>query len=131
MDQKRKSIAEKSQSKVVLIVALLLSLLSFSGQEIYQSNKHHSVKTEQIVSINKISTKSKANWKASPFENNVVASYSNHERLRVLLAYTCSIKVSIGYINREALTFRKPTEFLVFSNLTHSSDEDDRISTAG
>lgn len=131
MDQKRKSIAGKSQSKVVLIVALLLSLLSFSGQEIYQSNKHHSVKTEQIVSINKISTKAKASWKASPFENTVVATYSNHERLRVLLAYTCSIKVSIGYINREALTFRKPTEFLVFSNVTHSSDEDDRISTAG
>ena len=131
MYQQRISRAEKPQSKVVLIVVLLLSLLSFSGQAIYQSNKHHSVKTEQIVSINKISTKSKASWKASRFENTAVATYSNHERLRVLLAYTRAIKVSIYYINREALTFRKPPEFLVSSNVTHNSEEDDRISIAG
>jgi hypothetical protein len=131
MDQERNSIAEKSQSKVVLIVALLLSLLSFSGQEIYQSNKDHAVKTEQINSINKFSKKNKAITNVSLFENTVVATYSDHERLPVLLAYTRAIKVSIGCINREALTFRKPIEFLVFSNVTHHSDEDDRISTAG
>lgn len=131
MDQKRNSIVGKSQSKVVLIIALLLSLLSFSGQAIYQSNKHHSVKTEQIISINKFSTKSTTNWNGSLFETTVVATYSNHESLRVLLAYTRAIKVSIGYINREALTFRKPTEFLVFSNVTHNSDEDNFNSVRG
>ena len=129
MDQQRNTLAGKSQSKVVLIIALLLSLLSFSGQAIYQSNKHHAVKTEQISSINKFS-KSKATTNLSHFEN-LRATYSNHQELNVLLAHTRSIKIRLERINREALTFPKPTGFFVFSDVTHRSDEDDRILAAG
>jgi hypothetical protein len=130
MDQQRNTIAGKSQSKVVLIIALLLSLLSFSGQAIYQSNKHHSVKTEQIVSINKFSRKSKITT-VSPHENIVVATYSHHQKLGVLLAHARSIEISIKHINHEALTFPKPTGFFVFSNVTHTSDEDNFNSIRG
>jgi len=131
MYQQRKTIAGKSPSKVVLIVALLLSLLSFSDQAIYQSNKHHSVKTEQIISSNKFSRKSSTNTNASPYENITATTYSNHQRLRALLAHTRSVNISIEQINREILTFSKSPGFFIFSDVTHNSDEDDRISTRG
>ena len=130
MDQQRNLIARKPRSKAILILALLLSLLSFSGQAIYQSNKHHTVKTEQVVSINKFSRKSKITT-VSPHENRVVATYSNHHRLGVLLAYTRSIKICMEHINREALTFPKPTGFFIFSDVTHTSDEDNFNSIRG
>ena len=130
MDQHRNATVGNSQSKVVLIIALLLSLLSFPSQPIYQSNKHHAVKTEQIVSVSKFSGKTKITL-ASPHENKVVARYSNFLRPEVLLAHARSIRISARQINREILTFRKPTGFFVFTSVSPTSDEDDMISIAG
>ncbi len=129
MDRQRNSLAGKPQSKVVLIIALLLSLLSFSGQAIYQSNKHHAVKTEQVVSINKFSRKSKI-IKVSPHESRAVARYFNYQKLGVLLSHALAIRISIEHINRESLTFPKPIGFFIY-DVTLTSDEDDKISIRG
>ncbi len=129
MDRQRNTLAGKPQSKVVLIIALLLSLLSFSGQAIYESNKYHTVKTEQVVSINKFSRKSKII--KAPHESRAVARYFNYQKLGVLLSHARAIRISIEHINRESLTFSKPTGFFTFSDVTHTSDEDHKISIRG
>ncbi len=131
MDRQRNTLTVKPQSKVVLIIALLLSLLSFSDQATYQYNKHHSVKTEQINSISNFSRKSKTTTNASPYENIVVAPYSNHHRLGMLLAHSRSIKICMEHVNRKALTFPKATGFFIFSDVTHTSDEDNFNSIRG
>ncbi len=130
MDRQRNTLARKPQLKVVLIISLLLSLLSFSGQAIYQSNRHHTVKTEQVVSINKFLRKSKITT-VSPHENRAVVKYFNYQKLGVLVSHARSIRISIEHINRESFTFSKPTGFFTFSDVTHTSDEDDKISIRG